>query len=129
MIEGIEELYTHIGNDIVDAIPENWTTAKVESIFYPDTSLYFGEYVRSIDGIARSLSFDSNIDRVFRQLRSKFKEAGHPLWGRACFEIHADGKFNMKWDYDDCDENGDARYDEEEESKRYHQRHKRLSSS
>jgi hypothetical protein len=66
-------------------------------------------------------------ERAFRELRRKFKETGKPLWGQASFELHSDGKFKMKWGYDNCDENGDTIFNEEEELKRSEERRKRLT--
>jgi hypothetical protein len=128
MIEEAELLYQKIAEAIQEAIFEEWITAKMEVIFYPDTSVYFGEYIRRADGVARGFRKSSSAEGAFREIRKRFKEAGKPLWGRACFELQSDGRFDMKWGYDDCDEDGNARYDEDEKLKRHEERHKRLTS-
>lgn len=127
MIEGIEPLYRQIAESIQEAIPEDWTTAKMEAIFYPQSSIYCGEYTRKADGKARDFGTTRVGERAFRDLRKRFKEAGKPLWGQACFELHADGRFHMKWGYDNLDENGDTVFDADGELKRQEERHKRLT--
>jgi hypothetical protein len=110
MIEGIEEFYQEIAAALLERIPEDWTAANMEAIFYADGSTYFGEYQRAADGKARDLDL-GNAPRTFRALRAKFAEAGQPLRGRARFELQSDGSFKMHWSYDNCDENGDTIFD------------------
>lgn len=129
MIEGIETYYEQIGHSIQEMIPEAWTTARMDVIFYSDGSSYEGEYTRQADGKARAFGTTLIGERAFRELRKMFKDAGKPLWGQATFELHADGKFKMTWGYDNCDENGDTIFNEEEELKRVEERHKRLTSA
>ena len=100
----------------------------MEAIFYSGSSTYLGEYTRKADGKLRSFATASSGERGFRELRKKFKQAGKPLWGSACFEMQSSGRFNMKFGYEDCDENGDTRFDADEELKRAEARHKRLTS-
>ncbi|MBL8816783.1 MAG: hypothetical protein JNL58_12185 [Planctomyces sp.] len=57
-----------------------------------------------------------------------FKGAGKPLWGRASFELTSNGKFNMKWGYEDCDNDGYAIFDEAIELRKSEERHRRLTS-
>ena len=128
MIPRIEALYRQIAESMQAAIPEEWATAKFEAIFYLDCSTYEAEYTRKADGVSRSFQPADEGDRAFRQLREQFEQAGKRLWGRACFELRSDGTFNMQWSYDDCDENGDARFDEEEEIRRHEARHRRLTA-
>jgi hypothetical protein len=128
MIEGIETFYQQIAESMADAIPEDWSSAKFEALFYPNSSTYEAEYTRKVDGVARGFQPTDNGGRAFRQLRKKFKEAGKPLWGKACFELHSDGKFNMKWGYENCNENGDTIFNEEEELRRHEERRKRLAA-
>jgi hypothetical protein len=129
MIDGAEMLYQQIADSIQEAITEQWSSAIMEAIFHPGCSTYLGEYTRAVDGVSRSFATPRNGERAFRELRKKFKEAGRPLWGRANFELQSTGKFNIKFSYDDCDENGNARFDEQEELKRAAERHKRLTSN
>lgn len=127
MIQGIEPIYQRLADSITAAIPEDWSEAKYEAIFYPDSSVYEAEYVRQSDGVARSFPPTKDGPRAFRELRTLFKKAGQRAWGRAIFELRSDGSFNMKWGYDDCDANGDCRFDEDEEVRRSEERHRRLT--
>ncbi len=127
MIDGIEPFYQQIAESIEEAISEKWTTAKMDVVFFSDASEYTGEYTRAVDGVARGFATTSAGERAFRELRRLFKECAQPAWGRACFELQANGTFNMKWGYDDCDENGFAGFDEEEKLRRIEERHQRLT--
>lgn len=127
MIEGIEEFYQRIADSIVDAISEEWSIATVEATFYPDGEDYYCEYVRAVDGVPRSFLPSCCREEVFRQLRQKFKKDQKPLWGSAKFELSSDGKFKMNWNYDDCDEQGYARWDADEWLKKQQERQHRLT--
>lgn len=128
MIEGIDQIYERIAESIQDSISEEWATATMEAVFYLDGSQYIGEYTRASDGVARSFTTDLRGERAFRELRKLFKEAGKPLWGRASFELTSDGKFNMKWGYEGCDDDGYAIFDEEIELRKSEERHRRLTN-
>lgn len=129
MIVGIEPFYQEIAKSIEDAVPEEWTSAKMEAIFYPDSSTYFGEYVRKADGKLRDFGTTGLGERAFREIRKKFKDVGKKPWGRAAFELFPDGRFNMEFGYDSCDRNGDTLFNEDEEVRRLKERHRRLSGS
>ena len=116
MVPGIEEFYQIIGSSIVAAIPEKWTHAKMYAVFYSDHILYDGEYLL-LNGEKRSFSTPIEAERAFRRIRELFKEAQQPLWCRASFELTPEGKFSTKWGYDDCDEKGFARFNEEADKK------------
>jgi len=127
MIEGLEQLYERIAKLIQEAIPEDWAMAKLEAVFYSDMSECIGEYTRASDGAARSFATGLAGQRAFRELRQRFKEAGQPLWGGAVFELSPDGKFNVKWIYDNCDEHGDTLWNEVDWRRRQEDRHRRLT--
>lgn len=125
MVEGIEQLYQQIADSIVEAIPEPWTEGKVEAIFYQGVIDFEAEY-RTPEGKVKGFVTQKSGDRAFRELRRKFKEAGHPVWGQACFELKPDGKFNMKWGYENCDANGNTIFNETAWSRRHEERRVRL---
>src|SRR5688572_17856022 len=108
MIPGIEPLYQEIAEAMTATIPEEWATATFEVIFYSQSIPFEAEYTRRVDGVARSFLPAASGRRAFQQLRQRFKDAGKPLWGRASFELRADGQFNVNWDYDNCDGQGNA---------------------
>lgn len=126
MIDGIEPYYRRIAASMTEALPRGWSAASFEARFFPDHSVYDAEYTRK-DGGARSLDATSDGPRAFRELRALFKTAGRPLWGRARFELRPDGTFHMTWGYDDCDAEGNCRFDEDEEVKRQEERFHRLT--
>lgn len=111
MIPNTEHLFETIAESIQSAIAEAWSNATIDAVFYPDGCRYTGKYIRESDGESISFSTGSAGQRAFRELRRQFKDAGKPLWGKACFELNCDGQFRMEWHYDDCDENGFAKFD------------------
>jgi hypothetical protein len=127
MIPGLEPLYQQIAESIENAIPEDWNTAKMDAVFFPDGSQYTGEYTRASDGVARGFATALAGERAFREIRKLFEESDQPTWGRASFELQSNGTFNMKWGYDDCDGNGFARFVEEQELRRSEERRQRLT--
>jgi hypothetical protein len=126
MIEGIEELYQIIADKTAEAIPPPWTLARIEAVFFSDSIDFFGEYWPA-QGNPRSLKVVRDVTRAFESARQKFKEAGQKAWGQATFELHSDGKFNMKWGYENCDENGDTIWNADEWQRHQDERRKRLT--
>lgn len=127
MIPGIEIFYKRIAESMISEIPEEWTTARYDVVFYPGNSIYEAEYTASADGKARSLSPTNDGPKCFRELRKEFKQAGHLPWGRAHFLLNRNGSFKMNLDYDRCDEKGYAIFIEEERMKEFEERCKRLN--
>lgn len=118
MMEGIEALYQQIAESIQQAIPEPWSVAWMEAIFFTEHISYFAEYIPDKGCMPKSFATGRLGRRAFEEMRELFRQSGKPLWCRVRFEIHSGGKFNMKWGYDDCDENGFARFDEQVELER-----------
>ena len=54
---------------------EPTTTAKMEAIFYADSSTYFGEYTRKSDGRPVDFGTTRNGERAFREIRVGDAEA------------------------------------------------------
>lgn len=127
MIPGIEQFCQTIAGSMVETIPEEWSSALFDAVFYPDGVLYEAEYTRMADGVTRAFLPSAAGQRAFRELRKRFKEAGKPRWCRARFELQPDGHCDMRWGYDGCDENGFVVVDEEEELRRREERFIRLS--
>lgn len=129
MVEGVEAFYQQIAESMIEAIPEKWSSAVFEAMFFPDGSTYEAEFTRKFDGKVRSFLPKDGGDRAFRQLRKKFKDAGKPLWGKARFDLRPDGTFNMKWGYEDCDEEGYLKFNEEAEFQRQEARSLRVTQN
>ncbi len=127
MVDGVEPLYRKVAESITGKIRDPWSTAWVDAIFYPDQIFFSCEYVSNAGDKHKSVATDIEGERAFRKIRELFRLAGKPLWGRARFELHADGKFKMDFDYDDCDESGFARFDEEKELQRMREMRERLT--
>ena len=115
VIEGIEKVYEEIANSMVERLPERWFTAWFDAVFFPDHEFYSGEYISSEGDRASSFPTNRRGQLALRQLRDMFERANRPLWCRVRFELHSTGKFNMNWGYDDCDENGFAKFNADAE--------------
>jgi Protein of unknown function, DUF600 len=122
MIEGIEAFFQQIANSIQNAIAEEWALAWVESTFFTEHVRFEAEYLPYAGAPSKSFSIDSDGRGAFCEIRERFKQAGKKLWCRTRFQIESDGRFDMFWGYDDCDENGFARFDEASELERLRKR-------
>ena len=127
MIENIELIYDRIANAIIDEVPEEWEVATVTATFYPDGITWEPE-VKTPTGELLSFDVSMELTRAFRELRRKFKDSNKPLWGQASFIFQSDGKFNIKWGYENCDKNGDTIWDEQEWQRQQDERRIRLTS-
>jgi hypothetical protein len=126
MIEGAAQLYQDIAQSMVQAIPEDWSSAKFEAIFFDNASVFEAEYTRKDGKVRDFLPLSSGPDALER-LRELFKEAGKQLWGQVCFELRPNGQFNITFGYDNCDANGDTIFDEDQEVERSEARRRRLT--
>jgi hypothetical protein len=129
MIEGIEGYYQAIATSMLGAIPEDWTAASFQAIFYPTGSVYEAEYVRKSDGRARSFQPGSGGGRAVGGERKTIQGTGNPLWGKARFDLSPDGSFTMTWGYDNCDTEGNTLFDADEELRRHEARRIRLTQN
>jgi hypothetical protein len=121
MIDGIEPFYQQIAESIQESINDHWEAATIEVIFFPQSSDYVGEWFSPGTARPTGFSVDLKAMRAFRGLRELFRKSGKRLWCRALFELRSNGQFKMSWGYDDCDENGFARFDEKEQAERLKQ--------
>ena len=126
MIEGIEPLYRRIADGIESAIREPWSSAFVEVAYFTEHSRYDGEYTGADGKATGSLEVVDDVRHAFDEARELFRLQGKLPWGRARFDLTSQGSFKMKWIYDDCDDQGFARFDEAKELKRARERRKRL---
>jgi hypothetical protein len=116
MIDGIEGFYQRIADSIVPALPEVWHRAWMDAIFYSEHVLFHGSYQESEAGHCQDYMTTRSARRSFEELRESFKRAGRIPWCRARFEMYSTGKFAIQFSYDNCDENGFARFDEAAEA-------------
>jgi hypothetical protein len=115
MIDGIEPLYQRIADGIVAALPETWDRAWMDAIFYSDHVLYHGCYQSTEGGTCASFPTAEDAEMAFQEMRGLFAAAGKAPWCRVRFEVTSAGQFQLQWSYDDCDDQGFARFDEEAE--------------
>lgn len=127
MLPGFEGLFQEIATMMADAIDEEWSTAHAYAVFYPGCTVSEGEYARKADGVPRGLDLPFEFREAADRLRRLFREAGRPVWGRFDFTLQPDRRFDVKWGYDSCDEQGDAIFDEDAEVQRIQDRFERLT--
>jgi hypothetical protein len=118
MIEGIHEHFQQLATAIMHSISDPWSRATSEAIFFSEHIEFVNEFTRETD--KKSVSFALNKDgrNAFMDIRELFKTANKPLWCRAKFIITSDGKFDMKWSYENCGESGFAKFDADIELQR-----------
>jgi hypothetical protein len=121
MIEGIEPYYQRIADGINSALPEVWRLAWMDAIFYDGSVSYYGAYLVSNEEYCTDFDTNRDAERAFREMRGLWLKCGKVPWGRARFNLFSTGKFNLQLSYDDSDENGFARFDEDADME-YHLR-------
>lgn len=125
LIHGIDKVYQAIADGIVDEMPELWRSARIDVTFYDGLVDFDGEFVAN-DGVSRS--FNVNVQDTIFQLRRMFIEARQPLWGQFVFLLSSAGQFDVKWGYENIDENGNTVFDERTWLKNRRERISRLAS-
>jgi len=124
MIPGIEAAYQVVAEEIEDALPGPWQHATIDGVYYPESEEFNGEFLNQ-SGELECFRISIKVMKTFRQLREKFKKAGHRVWGQVSFRLYPDGTFNVKWGYDNCDENGTTIWDPDEWSRQQDERRDR----
>ena len=117
MLPGLEPLFQEIADSMVAAIPEEWSTARVEAIYFSDSSVYEAEYTRKADGVPRDFETPEQCLDAFDVRRDNdLSTPDSRCGGGPCLNSNqVDGTFRVKWGYDDCDANGDTIFDEDQE--------------
>jgi hypothetical protein len=114
IIEGAESIYDRIAESIKKSILEPWTNAWIFVACYSEHNFYYAKYVPANGNPSQSYEINMEGAMAFVKLRKLFLQAGKPLWCQARFEVQSDGIFKMHFDYENCDKNGYARFDEDE---------------
>jgi hypothetical protein len=60
VFDDLEPLYQRIAAAMTCKIPEAWSSARYDAIFFPDSSIYEAEYAKLFDSVSRS--FEPTID-------------------------------------------------------------------
>ncbi|ELW9492502.1 TIGR01741 family protein [Staphylococcus aureus] len=114
--EKLSEMYNEIANKISSMIPVEWE--KVYAIAYVDDEggevifnytkpgsdeLNYYTYIPREYNISEKVFYDlwTDLYRLFKKLRSAFKEEGLEPWTSCEFDFTRDGKLNVSFDYID----------------------------
>lgn len=122
-----EEYCPRLAESVQATTGNDWSSAKIDAVFYPDASFYYGEYTPQSGGPARSFGATFEAQEIFREMRDACRAGGQPVWGQATFLLWSNGQFSLEFSYADCDENGDKHFDEEEYLAFESERFKRLT--
>lgn len=122
MIDGIESYYQRIADGINSSLPDVWRLAWMDAIFYDDGVSYYGSYLVDDVDLCSDFATDRDAERAFREMRALWETAGKTPWCRARFNLFRDGHFRLQLSYDDSDENGFARFDEDADMEHHRQR-------
>ncbi|HCZ8614877.1 TPA: TIGR01741 family protein [Staphylococcus aureus] len=112
--EKLSEMYNEIANKISSMIPVEWE--KVYAIAYVDDEggevifnytkpgsdeLNYYTYIPREYNISEKVFYDlwTDLYRLFKKLRSAFKEEGLEPWTSCEFDFTRDGKLNVSFDY------------------------------
>jgi hypothetical protein len=122
MIDGIEPFYQRIADGINAALPDEWRLAWMDAIFYDGSVSYYGSYLADNEDLCTDFETSKDATKAFREMRALWVQAGKTPWCRARFYLFSTGKFRLQLSYDDSDENGFARFDEDSEMEHHNQR-------
>lgn len=98
----VSEIYTQLGQFVVDIIPEdNWTEAFLNIKLVPKNIGMTGKY-KSQEGKEVSLRtrFSEELGNSLFELHRITTEGGHNRWNRALFKLWPGGKFDMEFTWD-----------------------------
>ena len=112
MTEELDALYSQVGSAIAKTVPDGWTSAWVQIVFFRQSTLSSGQYITA-DGTSRAIEIGPDVEAAFSAMRTLFRANHKPVWTRARLDLTPDGKFDVQWFYDPCDENGDAYYSQD----------------
>ncbi|WP_289063039.1 hypothetical protein [uncultured Zobellia sp.] len=106
-MESVSEIYTFIGQKIMDSIPEDWTSAKLNIESVGNHVKSHGIYI-DITSEQKNLAVKLGFQGAKNILRLKeiAAENDKNKWNKAVFSLKPDGDFNMEfiWDQELQDE-------------------------
>jgi hypothetical protein len=94
----------------------------LDAISYDGCVSYDGSYLVGNEEYCTDFETNRDAERAFREMRALWMKAGKVAWCRARFVLFSTGKFKLQLSYDDSDENGFARFDEDAEMEHSRQR-------
>ncbi len=126
-MDSFDRFCPSLANSIQEALNSEWISARIDAVFYPETSHYYGEYVPQVGASPRGFGPTLEAQEILRDMRDACHASGQPVWGQATFTLWLSGKFSLTFGYANCDENGDTRFNEEEFLEFKRQRFDRLT--
>lgn len=118
MLEAPEPLCARLANHLRTRLPADFTHGWLDAIFYNGGSDWYVSYFSDNEETAHELEVDDEDCELGNALRQHWIDAGELPWGRARFHLLSDGNVELELSYDDCDEAGNAIYDEAESQAR-----------
>jgi len=96
----IEEIYSEIGNSIVDCIADGWQKAWIEATVEDDNADFT---CRFINESGKKDQFDTTFEtyQLFNELRNHFENTKGGKWDKAIFTLESSGKFDIEFGYNE----------------------------
>ncbi|WP_161787483.1 immunity protein YezG family protein [Endozoicomonas numazuensis] len=100
----IDDVYAGIGQQIADAISDDWSEAWLFVEFFEDAANFKGEYNSNSERKFFKVGYKAY--KSFKKLYEITTEGESNRWNRAKFTLYPTGKFNInfEWDQDLADE-------------------------
>ena len=99
----IEEIYREMGNFIVRATDDEWSSAILYAeIEEDDNGLTYGRYnTETVSDYSLNFDTDYTVYFAFDELRTRLHKPGQAPWTKARFILQRTGKFDLEFDYPD----------------------------
>lgn len=94
----IEEIYSEIGNSIVNSIPDGWQKAWIEACVGDNNADFTCRFINK-NGVKYQFETDFETYQLFSELRNHFENTKGGKWGKAIFTLDSSGDFNIDFKY------------------------------
>ncbi len=100
MARTVDEIYESIAQNIIDAIPNNWSSSSLNVEFNGD-SAEFDATFETLTSETEDFDVEYQVFKDFKDLYAVMTEEGdYHKWNRAIFKLTPNGKFSIDFDWD-----------------------------
>lgn len=110
----LEPIYERIATHLRARLPAEFTHACFDAIFYNGGSDWYISYFTGGEERSYELEVDDKDCELGNSLRQQWIDAGELPWGRIRIQFYPDDCYETELSYDDCDDEGNAIFDEAE---------------
>lgn len=94
----VDEVYLSIGQQIADAISDDWSEAWLYVEFFEDAGDFKGEYIST--SARKYFEVPDDVFDEFERLHEITTEEQSNRWNKAKFTLYPSGKFNINFEWD-----------------------------